>query len=67
MRALAAIEPAADGSTRADLLWPRAQALVRLGRRAEAHPILQALAAQEFRTREFTRFCTRHSCQGGTP
>jgi tetratricopeptide (TPR) repeat protein len=65
-QAIAAIEPAAEGSTRADLLWPQAQALVRLGRHAEAHPILQALAAQEFQPLEYARFCTRHSC-GGTP
>jgi len=66
-RALAAIVPVAKGSTRADLLWPQAQALVRLGRRAEAHSILQALAGQEFRPREYTRFCARHSCEGATP
>jgi hypothetical protein len=65
-QALAAIEPAAEGSTRADVLWPRAQALIRLGRRAEAHPTLQALAAQEFRPLEYTRFCTQHACEGGT-
>ena len=66
-QALASIAPAAERSTRADLLWPHAQALVRLDRRAEARPILQALARQEFRPREYTRFCTRHSCEGGTP
>jgi tetratricopeptide (TPR) repeat protein len=66
-QALAAITPVAEGSTRADLLWPRAQALIRLGRHAEAQPILGTLAAQEFRPSEYTRFCARFPCEGGRP
>jgi hypothetical protein len=66
-RALASIAPHAERSTRADVLWPHAQALVRLGWRAEARPILQALASQSFRPLQYTRFCARHSCEGEQP
>jgi tetratricopeptide (TPR) repeat protein len=64
VQALTEITPAATGSTRADLLWPMAQALIRLGRRAEAQSILQALSTQEFRPVEYASFCARHSCEG---
>jgi tetratricopeptide (TPR) repeat protein len=67
MRALASIAPAAERSTRADVQWPYAQVLVRLGRRDEARPILQVLAAQSFRSLHYTRFCARHSCDGERP
>jgi tetratricopeptide (TPR) repeat protein len=63
--ALAAIEPATLQSTRADLIWPRAQALVRLGRREEARPIFAELASQEFRPVELIMFCRQRQCQGG--
>jgi tetratricopeptide (TPR) repeat protein len=66
-QALAALAPIAESTTRADLLWPRAQALIRLGRHDAAQPILRVLAAQEFRPLEFTRFCTRYACEGGRP
>ena len=60
--ALAAIEPAVDGTTRADLLWPHAQALVLLGRHEDARPIFAALAGQEFTPDPFTRFCRTERC-----
>jgi eukaryotic-like serine/threonine-protein kinase len=63
VNALGAIEPAAHESTRADLLWPRAQALVRLARQDEAKPVFAALAAQEFRPIELARFCRQYRCE----
>jgi hypothetical protein len=63
VNALQAIEPAAHESTRADLLWPRAQALVRLARQDEAKPVFAALAAQEFRPIELARFCRQYRCE----
>ena len=64
-QALATIQPAADKSTRADLLWPHAQALVRLRRHHEARPIFAQLASQEFHPNEFIRFCRHERCEGG--
>lgn len=63
--ALEAIEPAAQESTRADLIWPRAQALVRLGRHEDARASFAELASQEFRPVEFIRFCRQRRCEGG--